>query len=282
MLAVLLRLLTFERPADGGDVPDLPGVLLMVGAVAGFILGIVQSDDWGLRISARSDRSRLRSCSAQHSFGEVDAIQVRSSTSTFFTIPSFRSGMGLQLLVAGSFGGVFLTELQFLTDGWDLSLLEAGLAIAAIPAIAGPLTVVAGRIADRHGHRIVIVPGMMGMIAAGLGFALLISEDQQLWSRWVPINALYAVGVGLAHAARQAVAVNNVPAERLGMGAGMSRISQEIGNALTAAIAITLIERARTPANGLQATMVILIALTTIAIPVAWRLPRRRRVTPVP
>ena len=66
------------------------------------------------------------------------------------------------------------------------------------------------------------------------------------------------------------------------MGAGMSRISQEIGNALTAAIAITLIERARTPADGLQATMVMLIALTTIAIPVAWRLPRRRRVTPVP
>jgi MFS family permease len=190
--------------------------------------------------------------------------------------------MGLQLLVAGSFGGVFLTELQFLTDGWDLSLLEAGLAIAAIPAIAGPLTVVAGRIADRHGHRIVIVPGMMGMIAAGLGFALLIGEEQQLWSRWVPINALYAVGVGLAHAACQAVAVNDVPAERLGMGAGMSRISQEIGNALTAAIAITLIERARTPADGLQATMVMLIALTTIAIPVAWRLPRRRRVTPVP
>ena len=66
------------------------------------------------------------------------------------------------------------------------------------------------------------------------------------------------------------------------MGAGMSRISQEIGNALTAAIAITLIERARTPADGLQATMVMLIVLTTIAIPVAWRLPRRRRVTPVP
>ena len=67
--------------------------------------------------------------------------------------------MGLQLLVAGSFGGVFLTELQFLTDGWDLSLLEAGLAIAAIPASRAHSTVVAGRIADRHGHRIVIVPG---------------------------------------------------------------------------------------------------------------------------
>ena len=276
VLAVLLRLLTFERPADGGDVPDLPGVLLMVGAVAGFILGIVQSDDWGF-----ADGRTIGSVAGSVVLGAALVRRSRRHPSPIldldlFTISSFRSGMGLQLLVAGSFGGVFLTELQFLTDGWNLSLLEAGLAIAAIPAIAGPLTVVAGRVADRHGHRTVIVPGMVGMIAAGLGFALLIGDEQHLWSRWVPINALYAVGVGLAHAACQAIAVNDVPAERLGMGAGMSRISQEIGNALTAAIAITLIERASSPADGLQATMVMLIALTTIAIPVAWQLPRRR------
>ena len=42
-------------------------------------------------------------------------------------------------------------------------------------------------------------------LSLSLGFALLIGEEQQLWSRWVPINALYAVGVGLAHAACQAV-----------------------------------------------------------------------------
>ena len=51
--------------------------------------------------------------------------------------------MGLQLLVAGSFGGVFLTELQFLTTVGSQPA-GGGLAIAAIPAIAGPLTVVAG------------------------------------------------------------------------------------------------------------------------------------------
>ena len=162
VLAVLLRLLTFVRPADGGDVPDLPGVLLMVGAVAGFILGIVQSDDWGF-----ADLRTIGSVAASVVLGTALVRRSRRHPSPIldldlFTIPSFRSGMGLQLLVAGSFGGVFLTELQFLTDGWDLSLLEAGLAIAAIPAIAGPLTVVAGRIADRHAHRIVIVPAGFG------------------------------------------------------------------------------------------------------------------------
>ncbi|MEM8708041.1 MAG: MFS transporter [Actinomycetota bacterium] len=282
VVVVLVRMLTFERPSEGGSVPDLVGVTLMVGAVAGFILGIVQSDDWGV-----GDVRTIAAVAGSLVLGAALFVRSRRHANPtldleLFAIDSFRSGMVLQLLVAGSFGGVFLSELQFLTDGWDLSLLEAGLAIAAIPAIAGPLTVVAGRLADRHGHRTVIVPGMLCMIAAGTGFALLIGEQQQLWTRWVPINALYAVGVGLAHAACQAVAVNDVPGDRLGMGAGMSRISQEIGNALTAAIAITLIERATNPAGGLQATMVLLIVLTSLALPVAWHLPRHRTVTPVP
>ena len=104
VLAVLLRLLTFERPADGGDVPDLPGVLLMVGAVAGFILGIVQSDDWGfadlrtIRIGAAGRaRHSTRSAKSTPSSPILDL--------DLFTIPSFRSGMGLQLLVAGTSAG---------------------------------------------------------------------------------------------------------------------------------------------------------------------------------
>ncbi|MEM8705451.1 MAG: MFS transporter [Actinomycetota bacterium] len=282
VLVVLVRMLTFERPAEGGTVPDLVGVVLMVGAVAGFILGIVQSDDWGF--------GDVRTIGAVVGSAVLGVALIRRSRShpspildlDLFTIDSFRSGMTLQLLVAGSFGGVFLSELQFLTDAWDLSLVEAGLVIAAIPAIAGPLTVVAGRLADRHGHRTVIGPGMLCMITAGLGFAVFVGDEPQLWSRWIPINAVYAVGVGLAHAACQAVAVDEVPADRLGMGAGMSRISQEIGNALTAAVAITLLERAAEPADGLRATMILLVVLTSLALPVARRLPGRRTVTPVP
>ena len=281
VLGVLLRMLTFDRPEGDDGVPDMLGVVLMVGAVAGFILGIVQSDDWGF-----ADPRTIGAVVGSIALGGALVRRSQAHPSPIlklelFEVASFRSGMVLQLLVAGSFGGVFLSELQFLTDAWDLSLFEAGLTIAAIPAVAGPLTVVAGRLADRHGHRTVIVPGMACMLAAGAGFAAFVGAERQLWTVWVPINLLYSIGVGLAHAACQAVAVNEVPASDLGTGAGMSRISQEIGNALTAAIAITLIERAASPADGLQATMILLVVLTATALPVALRLPRRRSVTPV-
>ena len=123
---------------------------------------------------------------------------------------------------------------------------------------------------------------MVCMIAAGLLLATTVSADRALWSVWIPVNVLYSVGVGLAHAACQAVAVSQVDQAKLGIGAAMSRISQEVGNAITAAAAITLIERAGAPVDGLRWTMVLLIGFTAAALPVAWRLPRRGAVTPVP
>ena len=282
VFAVLLRTLRFEAAEDDRAIPDLVGATLMVGAVAGFILGIVQSDEWGFT-DARTVVAVLGSV-------VLGTLLVRRSATHpspildlgLFSVPSFRAGAVLQLLVAGSFGGVFLTQLQFLTDGWDYTLFQAGLVIAAIPAIAGPLTVLSGRLADRHGHRTVIVPGMVCMIAAGLLLATTVSADRALWRVWIPVNVLYSVGVGLAHAACQAVAVSQVDQAKLGIGAAMSRISQEVGNAITAAAAITLIERAGAPVDGLRWTMVLLIGFTAVALPVAWRLPRRGAVTPVP
>ena len=282
VFAVLLRTLRFEAAENDRAIPDLVGALLMVGAVAGFILGIVQSDEWGFT-DARTVVAVLGSA-------VLGTLLVRRSATHpspildlgLFSVPSFRAGAVLQLLVAGSFGGVFLTQLQFLTSGWDYTLFQAGLVIAAIPAIAGPLTVLSGRLADRHGHRTVIVPGMVCMIAAGLLLATTVSADRALWSVWIPVNVLYSVGVGLAHAACQAVAVSQVDQAKLGIGAAMSRISQEVGNAITAAAAITLIERAGAPVDGLRWTMVLLIGFTAAALPVAWRLPRRGAVTPVP
>lgn len=275
---------TLRAASSGGDraVPDLVGAIVLVGAVAGFILGVVQSDDWGV-----TDVRTLVAVSGSVALGVMLVRRSASHESPIldlglFAVRSFRSGTLLQLLVAGSFGGVFLTQLQFLTRGWDYSLFEAGLIIATVPAIAGPLTVLSGRLADRHGHRWVIVPGMLCMIAAGSLLAVTVSPDRSLWTVWIPVNVLYSIGVGLAHAACQAVAVSEVDEAKLGIGAAMSRISQEIGNALTAAAAITLIERAATPVDGLRWTMALLIGFTVAALPIAWRLPRRRAVTAVP
>lgn len=278
----LLRMLRFEAASEERSIPDLIGALLLVGAVSGFILSIVQSDDWGFT----DPRTMIAMVAAVLLGGVLLRRSGRHPSPILdldlFSVRSFRAGAVLQLLVAGSFGGVFLTQLQFLTDGWDYTLFQAGLVIAAIPAIAGPLTVVSGRLADRVGHRTVILPGMVCMIVAGLLLATSVTDDRALWTVWLPVNVLYSVGVGLAHAACQAVAVSEVDQAKLGIGAAMSRISQEIGNAVTAAAAITLIERATSPVEGLRWTMVLLIGFTAIALPVAWRLPRRGAVTVVP
>jgi EmrB/QacA subfamily drug resistance transporter len=280
ILAALLVLLTFEDQSQDRHVPDLFGAVLIIGSVGGLILGIVQSDDWGY-FDVRTLTALV--CAATLGYALVRRSEHRQNpiiNLNLLSIPSFRAGAVLQLLVAGSFGGVFLAELAFLTDAWEYSLFEAGLIIAAIPAVAGPLTVASGRWADRFGHRRVLLPGMLTMAGAGLLLANVVGDQRALWTVWIPLNVLYSIGVGLAHAACQALAVSDVSERELGMGSAMSRISQEIGSALTAAVAITLLAQAANPVAGMQATMTMLVVLTMLGLPTAFRLPRSDTVTP--
>ena len=277
VLVILVRTLHFGEGETDRAVPDLVGAALMVGAVAGFILGIVQSDDWGF-----ADRRTMGAVMGSLVLALVLTRRSRRHPNPIlrlelFAIPSFRAGVVLQILVAGSFGAVFLIELQFLTTGWGYSLFEAGLIIAAIPAVGGPLSIVNGRLADRYGHRVVILPGMACMIIAAVLLVVLVDSEPALLTVWLPLNLLYSVGVGLAHSACQAVAVNEVPAANLGIGAAMARISMEVGNAVTAAVAISLLARADVPVDALRWTLIVVVGLTVTALPVAWRLPRTAR-----
>jgi|GEM_PF-188987 len=278
VVLALLMFLDFDHHSADRQLPDLFGAVLIIGSVGGLILGIVQSDTWGY-----FDLRTLAALAAAVTLGRLLVNRSRERASpiinlNLFSIGSFRSGAVLQLLVAGSFGGVFLTELAFLTDAWDYSLLQAGVIIAAIPAVAGPLTVVSGRWADRYGHRRVLVPGMITMVAAGLLLATAVGSEPALWTVWIPINIVYAIGVGLAHTACQALAVSEVPEQQLAMGGAMSRISQEVGSALTAAVAITLLARADTAVAGLRSAMTMLVLLTVVALPSALRLSQRSTV----
>ena len=80
-------------------------------------------------------------------------------------IESFsRANLGI-LLLGMAFFSTILANVLFLTGVWHYSLLTAGFAV--VPgAIATTLAAIpAGKLADRHGHRAVIVPGCLLYIA---------------------------------------------------------------------------------------------------------------------
>ena len=76
-----------------------------------------------------------------------------------FAHRSFRLGNLGTLLFSAAFFSIVLGNVLFLTSIWGYTVLQAGLATLPGPAwttiVSGP----AGKLADRFGHRAVVVPG---------------------------------------------------------------------------------------------------------------------------
>ncbi len=255
--------------------PDLVGVILLMTGVAALALGIVQSDDWGYldgrTVGAATVAVVLLVWLVRRSAGHPEPILHLP----LFHDHDFRLGSALSFLVAGSFAGTFLAFVQLMNQGWGYSLLRSGLAVGMIPAVAGPMSIVAGRIADRRGHRTVILPGSLLMATAGIWMFLGVGDEPRILQLWVPFTVLYGVGVGLAHAACQSAALANVAGERLGIGGAMNRIIQDIGQTMSAAIVIALLSGASSVADGIRSVMVLLIVLSALGAPLAARLRSR-------
>ncbi len=254
--------------------PDLFGVVLLMVGIAALVLGLVQSDDWGYT----DPRSVLAVLAAILLLATLVRRSARHSEPILylplFRDHDFRFGSSLSFLVAGTFAGTFLAFVQLMNQTWGLSLLSTGLAVGMIPAIAGPMSIVSGRLADRYGHRAVILPGSVLIALGGVWMLTQVTEERQLLAVWVPFVAIYGLGVGFAHAATQAAALNNVSAERLGIGGSMNRISQEIGQTVCVAVIIAMLARYGI-VDGVKAAMALLIAMSLLGAPIAAQLRHR-------
>lgn len=280
-LGVLVFVLVAPRlprtfvPDSARRAPDLVGVVVLMVGVAALALGIVQSNEWGY-----TDAKTVASLTVAVVFL---AVLLRRSAQheepilrlVLFRDHNFALGSALSFLVAGTFAGTFLAFVQLMNQGWGLSLLQSGLAVGLIPAIGGPMSVVAGRIADRFGHAFVILPGSLLMAAAGVFMYLTVDEERRLLAVWLPFVVIYGLGVGLAHAACQAAALSNVEQARLGIGSAMNRIFQDIGQTVSAAVVIALLAREASTIDGVRSVMVLLIALSVLGAPLAARLRTR-------
>jgi MFS family permease len=275
-IVVLRRMPMHRAPRTATAVdrapPDLLGVAALAAAMGSLVLAITKTSTWGVA-DARTLTAALAAVVA------MIVVVVRSGRHPdpilflpLFRDESYRRGVVLNVLVAGSFSGTFFAFIQLLTRGWGFSTLKAGIAVAIVPLFGGPLSFVAGRLVDRRGPRVVIVPGSLLIAAAGLIMALTVSSRPQLVQLWLPVGALYGIGVGFAHAACHATALRYVPSERLGIGGAMSRIGMELGGVISVAVAVALVSAADDPIAGVRTVTLLLSGVCTVGALLALRL----------
>lgn len=234
------RRLLPERPVVDSRLPDLPGALMLALGLAAVTLGIVEGNDWGWTavgtLAAFAAAALL-----------LGAVVLRSRTHprpivepALFSHRSFALGNLGTLLFAAAFFSLILGNVLFLTTIWGYSVLSAGLATLPGPAMTTVVSGPAGRLADRFGHRAVIVPGTI-VFAAGVMVLRSAGAEPDWLGLWLPGAVLTGIGIGLAFPTLGSAAVRDVADDRFATASAVNAAFRQVGAVLGTAILVAIV-----------------------------------------
>ncbi len=241
-LAVVLagRRLLPERPVTDSRLPDLPGALALALGLAAITLGIVEGNDWGWTSVA------VLACFAGGAIllAVVVARSLRHPRPivepALFAHRSFTVGNLGTLLFAAAFFSLILGNVLFLTSIWGYTVLQAGAATLPGPALSTVVAGPAGRLADRFGHRAVIVPGTI-VFAAGVMVLRSAGAEPDWLGLWLPGAILTGIGIGLAFPTLGSAAVRDVADDRFATASAVNAAFRQVGAVLGTAILVAIV-----------------------------------------
>src|SRR4051794_6107616 len=220
--------------------PDLPGALMLAVGLAAITLAIVEGNDWGW--SATSTVA----CFAAGLILLIGVV-LRSTRHPrpivepeLFAHRSFAIGNLGTLLFAAAFFSLILGNVLFLTTIWGYTVFHAGLATIPGPLLTTIVSGPAGRLADRFGHRAVIVPGTIFM-AIGIMVLRSAGADPDWLGLWLPGASLTGIGIGLAFPTMGSAAVRDVADDRFATASAVNAAFRQIGAVLGTAILVAIV-----------------------------------------
>jgi EmrB/QacA subfamily drug resistance transporter len=239
--ALALRVIPRDRGTGLANGADIPGAVLITGAMMLAVFTIVQpaaSDGWlagrtlgfgaaalvllaGFivrQLTARNPLMPLRILAARNIAG-ANLIQVFS--------------------VAGMFGMFFLGSL-YLRQVLGYSPLQIGLAFLPVTITMGTLSVrYTERLATRFGARTTMIAGLTLIVAALLLFAQAPVHGGYL-VHILPVMLLMGTGAGLAFPALMTLAMSGTSPADAGLASGLVNTTAQVGGALGLAVLATV------------------------------------------
>jgi EmrB/QacA subfamily drug resistance transporter len=235
------------REERGAPRPDIVGAVLLAACMGALALGIVKGEEWGW-----SSGRVLASFAFAAGAGAFFALRSRRHPApviegALLRVRSFAVGNAGTLLFAVAFYALLLNNVLFMTTVWDYSLLSAGGALTTTPATTAILAAPFGRLADRVGHRTLIVPGCLLYAGAATWFATQCGDDPAFVSEWLPGGVMAGVGIALAFPVLASASVSELVPSRFGTGSAINAAARQIGAVLGVAIIVAIVG---TPSPG--------------------------------
>ncbi|MFT4659349.1 MAG: EmrB/QacA subfamily drug resistance transporter [Ilumatobacter sp.] len=241
VLALAPRLLRESKNPNATGKIDLVGVPIGAAGVGLVMFAIVRSEEWGVL--------DLRSLS----IGAVGLVLVwmlvrRSRDHSeplleldLFALRSFASTNAGLALYSMAFTSGFLINSLLLQELWDQPLSVVGAALVPAPLLATLVSPVAGRYADRIGHRWILASGSALCGLPYLAYILLLDDEPAVWTVFVPLGLVVGVGVGLSIATWASAGLSDVNPAQFGTANATIRTTQQIGYALGISMIVTIL-----------------------------------------
>ena len=236
------RSLLVESRAPGRRrMPDLVGASVSALMLGTLTLGIVKGADWGWTspavigcfIASGLLLVAFVISSRRHHSPLVDPALLRIRPFVVGNVATIVAGVG--------FYAYLLTNILWLQYVWGYSILVSGLAVVPGALIAAILASRLGPIAQKHGYRLVIVPGAIVWALAYVWYATRVGVTPDFWGAWLPGQVLSGIGVGATLPVLGSAALAAVPGGRFATASAVNSSARQIGGVLGIAILVVII-----------------------------------------
>ena len=279
-LAVLVGRRVLRESAGTAVVgrPDVLGVLLVTAVFGLLSLGLVQGEEWGWAsarvVGAFVVAAVLTPVLVLRALRHPNPVlPVR-----LFAVRTFSVATAGTLLFGAAFFAMILANVLFLTSVWDYSVLRTAVAVLPSPLLAALTAPLAGRLADRYGFRVVVVPGALSMVAAQLWFVTRTTGEASWLADFLPGSVLAGLAIGFAFSALGAAGAQALPPASFAVGAAVGATARQLGAVLGVAVLVEVLGEPA-PADALAAfhrswTAIGVAALACAAVCTALGRPR--------
>lgn len=234
VLAGLVWLRVGETPHARSRHLDLAGQALAIIALAALTFGFIESGAEGWT----APETLVALAVAVVVGGAFLTVERRGAEPmlalSLFRSPTFNAAAAAGLLFNFAVYGLLFVLSLYLQDVRNLSALQTGALLAALPITAGLASVAAGRITSRRGARL---PGALGGALATVGAVVLLPLGEAtphalLVAGLIPLGA----GGGLAIPALTAAVVTETAPRQMGIAAATFTASRQTGGMLGVAV----------------------------------------------
>ncbi|MFE7617480.1 MFS transporter [Streptomyces sp. NPDC057496] len=242
------KLLTGESRT--GEGPDLVSGLLLALCIGSAVYGLTQGPDHGwtsVHVSAASGVAVLS--------GTATVLRALRHPRPALRLDLFRSrpfavASGVSLAYGAALFTTMLLGVLFMTDAWNYSALEAGLAMSPAALVTAAVGIGIGRLPVALTPRTTVAGGSVLVAASTAVLALLIDTEPRFWTLWLPVGTVMGVGIGMATVGISGAAALSVVPRHFAAATGMVMAARQVGGGL--GIAATAVIVAEVSGTGAQ------------------------------